>query len=79
MGIVVTDRPDLSLYKIAVVKDDYKQNKLVCWHTFGNNNNNLLVFPEASSPSMRTRISLLPNIFDKSLPILVYLDDEQGE
>ena len=31
----------------------------------------ILVLPAASKPSMRMRISLLPKIFDKSLPILL--------
>lgn len=30
----------------------------------------ILVFPAASSPNMRIRISLLPKIFDNNLPIL---------
>jgi hypothetical protein len=33
--------------------------------------NNILVFPAASNPSIRIRISLLPNIFDKIFPMVM--------
>lgn len=39
----------------------------ICNHTVSQR---ILVFPAASSPNMRIRISLLPKIFDNNLPIL---------
>jgi len=46
--------------KTAVKKEEKKHDTKI----------NVLVFPAASRPSMRIRISLLPKIFDNILPIL---------